>query len=122
MSYLSLQPEARMQFPPQKAIVQSPLAVGIPFPKWKAFLTTSSMEENSFRLQHELCAWRSDLGAIVFTRRNYSNIKPQTEFNAAFVPFVINPYFNCQFTVGDLISCPKPHSPMIFLNGVEDLV
>ena len=54
MSYLSLQPDARIQFPPQKTIVESSLFVGIPFPKWRAFLTIWSMEENSFRLQHEL--------------------------------------------------------------------
>ena len=54
MSYLSLQPDARIKFPPQKTIVESSLFVGIPFPKWRAFLTIWSMEENSFRLQHEL--------------------------------------------------------------------
>jgi len=36
-------------------------------------------------------------------------------------PLLLNLYFNCQFTVGDLISCPKPHSPVIFLNGVKEL-
>ena len=51
MSYLSLQPDARIKFPPQKTIVESSLFVGIPFQKWKAFLTILRMEENSFRLQ-----------------------------------------------------------------------
>ena len=54
MSYLSLQPDESIQFPPQNTTVESSLFVGIPFPKWRPFLPISSMEENSFRLQHAL--------------------------------------------------------------------
>lgn len=36
-------------------------------------------------------------------------------------PLSLNPYFNCQVTDRDLINCPKPHSPMTFLNVMKEL-